>query len=323
MRKVDGIIIINKPQWFTSFDVIAKLRKQLKTKKVGHTGTLDPMATGVLVVCIGKATPLVNILTSEDKVYRTTIKLGIETDTADLTGRITRYIKEDKIFESNDLNLKTLENQTKNVKYISDIAMINYNNNNVFSNEIKFDLDNNKIIDVIKGFIGKQDQIPPLYSSIKIDGKKLYEYARKGENVEIPSRKIEIYDIKDICYDGNNELSYTVHCSKGTYIRSLNEDIAKKLGLIGTTMHLERIKTGKFSIENAICINDVDESKIIPIEKLFDKKIVLEDSQEKMLLNGIEIESENENGIYNLYIGEKYYGLGEVKDKKLKRYIIL
>ena len=320
---MDGIIIINKPQWYTSFDVVAKVRSKFKTKKVGHTGTLDPMATGVLVVCIGKATSLVNVLTSEDKVYRTTIKLGIETDTADLTGRITKYIKDDNIYENNNLNLDSLDNKEKNVKYISDIANINYNNNLTFSEDIMLSLNDEQIKEVLKEFVGKQEQVPPLYSSIKLDGKKLYEYARRGEKVDVPSRPIEIFDIYDISYDGNTQLAYTVHCSKGTYIRSLNEDIAKKLGVVGTTMLLERTKTGKFDIDNAVNIEDISEDKIIPIEKLFDDKIVLEKSQEKSLLNGMEIPVENGDGFYNIYIDDKYYGLGRVTDKILKRYIIL
>ena len=320
---MDGILIINKPQWYTSFDVVAKARKQLGTKKIGHTGTLDPMATGVLVLCIGKATGLVNYLTSEDKIYRTTIKLGIETDTADLTGRITGYIKDGKAYERNNLDMDSIESTEKNVQYLSDIASINYNNNLAFSEDFKFDFSLEQIKEVLGGFIGSQEQIPPMYSSIKVDGKKLYEYAREGEYVEIPAREIEIYDIYDIEWDGKNELSYTVHCSKGTYIRTLNEDIAKELGIVGTTMTLQRIQTGDYTLENANDIENICEEAIVPIEELFSEKIVLKKDQESKLLNGIKIEEEKEEGIYNLYVGRKYLGLGKVEKGFLRRFIIV
>lgn len=319
----DGILIVNKPQWYTSFDVVAKCRKILGTKKIGHTGTLDPMATGVLVLCIGKATGLVNMLTSEDKVYRTTIKLGIETDTADLTGRITGYIKDGKAYERNNLDMDNIVDTEKNVQYLSDIAKINYNNNLAFSEDFKFDLSKEQIDEAIEMFIGVQDQVPPMYSSIKIDGKKLYEYARDGEEIEVPSREIEIYDIYDVEFDGKNELSYTVHCSKGTYIRTLNEDIAKELGIVGTTMVLERIQTGDYTLENAVDIDDISDDGINPIEELFADSIKLDEKDEKKLINGMNIDVTNGDGIYNIYIGNKYYGLGEVTDKKLKRFILL
>ncbi len=320
---MDGIVIINKPQWYTSFDVVAKARKILNTKKIGHTGTLDPMATGVLVLCVGKATGLVDYLTSEDKIYRTTIKLGIETDTADLTGKITGYIKDGKAYENNKIDIENLDSTEKNVQYLSDIAKINYNNNLVFSNDFKFDIPKEKIEETLEGFIGIQEQIPPMYSSIKVDGKKLYEYARDGEYVEIPSREIEIYDVYDISFDGKNELSYTVHCSKGTYIRTLNEDIAKELGIVGTTMKLERVQTGDYSLENAIDIDEIDESQVIPIEELFADSIHLAEEKQEKLLNGMSIKVTDEDGIYNIYINKKYIGLGKVNEGFLKRFIIV
>ncbi len=320
---MDGIIIINKPQWYTSFDVVAKARKALKTKKIGHTGTLDPMATGVLVLCVNKATGLVNFLTSEDKVYRTTIKLGIETDTADLTGKITGYIKDGKAYESNKIDIEKIDSTEKNVSYLSDIARINYNNNLIFANDFSFNFSKEEIEECLEGFVGYQDQIPPMYSSIKVDGKKLYEYAREGEEVEIPSRRIEVYSIYDISFDGKNELSYTVHCSKGTYIRTLNEDIAKELGIVGTTMKLERIKTGDYGLENAIEIEDISEEQIIPIEDLFADKIEIKNNELSKLINGMNIDADFEEGIYNIYCDNKYIGLGKVNNKKLKRFIIV
>ena len=276
----DGILIVDKPQGFTSHDVVAKIRKIIGTKKVGHTGTLDPMATGVLVVCVGAATKLVEYFTAKDKIYEAKIKLGIKTDTADITGNI---------IETSDINV---------IRSISE----------------------EKIREVIKTFIGKQKQVPPMYSSIKVNGMKLYEYARKGIEVKIEPRDIEIFDIFDVKVDGD-EITYTVHCSKGTYIRSLCEDIAKKLGTVGTMSYLRRIKTGEFLIENAITIEEIQEEKIYPIEKLFDNKIYIEKDLSK-LLNGMEIPYDKPDGLYSLYTN-CYIGIGKIKDKKLKREIIL
>lgn len=276
----DGILIIDKPQDFTSHDVVAKIRKIIGTKKVGHTGTLDPMATGVLVVCVGAATKLVEYFTSKDKVYEAKIKLGIKTDTADITGNII---------------------ETSNLDCIKEMI-------------------EDQIKETIKTFIGKQKQVPPKYSSIKVNGMKLYEYARKGIEVKIEPRDIEIFDINNISVE-NDEISYTVHCSKGTYIRSLCEDIATKLGTCGTMSYLRRIKTGEFSIENAITIEEIQEDKIYHMEKLFDNKIVIEKDLDK-LLNGMELPCDKPDGLYSLYTN-CYIGIGKIKDKKLKREIIL
>ena len=276
----DGILIIDKPENFTSHDVVAKVRKIIGTKKVGHTGTLDPMATGVLVVCVGAATKLVEYFTAKDKVYETKIKLGIKTDTADITGNI---------IEAKNLNaIKSLSEE--------------------------------QIHAIIKSFIGKQKQIPPMYSSIKVNGMKLYEYARKGIEVKVEPRDIEIFDIYNIKV-GEDEISYTIHCSKGTYVRTLCEDIATKLGTCGTMAYLRRIKTGNFTIENAIKIEEKKEEKIYSIEKLFDNKIVIENNLNK-LLNGMEIPCDMPDGLYSLYTNH-YIGIGKIKDKKLKREIIL
>lgn len=278
----DGILIIDKPKDFTSHDVVAKIRKIIGTKKVGHTGTLDPMATGVLVVCVGAATKLVEYFTAHDKVYEAKVKLGIKTDTADITGNI----------------IKEMPSET--------LSVIQENKE--------------KIEKVIKGFIGKQKQIPPMYSSIKVNGMKLYEYARKGIEVKIEPREVEIYDIYNISIDGD-EISYTVHCSKGTYIRSLCEDIAEKLGTCGTMSYLRRVKTGDFSIEDAITLDEINEEKIYLMEKLFDNKIQVEKDLNK-LINGMEIPCDKPDGLYSLYTN-CYIGIGKITNKKLKREIIL
>lgn len=184
---INGVIIVNKPKNFTSQDVVSKVKKVLNEKKAGHTGTLDPMATGVLPILVGNATKLSKYLIEHNKTYVAKIKLGQKTDTGDVEGTV---IEE---------------------KPVTDISL-------------------DKVEKVLNSFIGKQKQIPPIYSAIKINGKKLYEYARNGENVEIPEREIEIYSIKLLQL--NEEIEFEVSCSKGTYIRTLCEDIAKALGTV-------------------------------------------------------------------------------------------
>ena len=272
----DGILIINKPQGFTSFDVVAKCRKALQTKKVGHTGTLDPLATGVLVVCMGKATKLVELLTCDDKIYQVEMKFGVKTDTGDITGNVLR---EESV------------------------------------SVIKENLD-----EVLKTFIGKQKQIPPMYSAIKKDGVKLYELARKGIEIEREARDIEIFDISDVSLEGDI-LKYKAHVSKGTYIRVLCEDIAEKLGTCGTMTKLNRIKSGRFCLDEACEIEEISIDKIVSMEKLFDNKIIIEKDLDK-LLNGMKLRVEKPDGIYNLYTNE-YIGIGKIEDNYLKREIIL
>lgn len=273
---LDGILIINKPKDITSFDVISKCRKILHTKKIGHTGTLDPLATGVLVVCVGKATKLVETLTCDEKIYEVEMKFGIKTDTGDITGNI---IKEEKA-----------------------------------------DISNEQIEKILKTFVGKQKQIPPMYSAIKKDGVKLYELARKGIEIEREARDIEIFNISDINYN-ENLLKFKTHVSKGTYIRVLCENIAEKLGTCGTMTNLKRIKSGRFSINEACEIEDISEEKIMSIENLFDNKIVLKKDVEK-LINGIKLKFDMPDGIYNLYT-DKYIGIGKIENNYLKREIIL
>ncbi len=321
----DGILIVNKPQWYTSFDVVAKARKALNTKKIGHTGTLDPMATGVLVLCVNKATNLVDVLTCEDKVYKTTIRLGIQTDTADMAGQIINYdnpviITAEPNIANQSVQIGKDEPEIK--RHLSDASKEQYDFNILVSNDFSFDFSQPQIEEVLKSFVGVSEQIPPMYSSIKVNGKKLYEYARKGESVEIPPRQIEIFNIYDISWNGKSEITYIVHCSKGTYIRALNEDIAKKLGTVGTTMALERIKTGQFSIEQATSI-EVSYDKIISLEDLFSDKIELNNEDIQKLLNGIEIDKGLKDGYYNIYNNDKYIGLGTLKNGKLKRFIIV
>ena len=215
---MNGIIIVNKPYGYTSRDIVNILCKKFKTKRIGHTGTLDPIATGVLILCIGSATKLVEALTSDDKEYIATVELGTLTDTLDNTGNV---IKEEKT--------------------------------NVNVNQIK------KALEKMQGVY---EQEVPMYSAVKINGKKLYEYAREGINVDLPKRMVNIKSlelINNIKYE-NNKTTFQIRChvSKGTYIRSLVNDIAHELGTVGTMTSLNRVKQGIFNISDAYTLEDID-----------------------------------------------------------------
>ena len=283
---MNGLIIINKPIGYTSHDVVNVLRKKLNTKKVGHTGTLDPNATGVLPILVGNATKISKYLIEHEKTYIATIELGKKTDTGDSEGKI---IEEDT-----------------NIKDISE----------------------EELEKVLKGFIGKQNQIPPMYSAIKVDGKKLYEYAREGKKVELQPREIEILDINLIVFN-NNQIKFSVRCSKGTYIRTLCEDIAEKLGTIGYMKELNRTSVNQFNLEESISIDDLDninvQEKIISIEKVFEdkSKINLNDRKLELFLNGVQLTHELEDEVYRIYNNNNFIGLGIVKNKLLKRDIVI
>ena len=213
---MDGIIIINKEKNWTSNDIVQKLKHTFH-EKTGHTGTLDPLATGVLPILVGKGTSLSKYLVNHDKEYIATIRLGEKTSTGDQEGEIIEK------------------------KPVTDDM---------------FDAEN--VRKVLSEFKGKQNQIPPMYSAIKVNGKKLYEYARSGKKVEIEPREIEIFDIDLISISKDmKEIVYKVWCSKGTYIRSLCEDIAERLGTVGFMSGLNRTRVGDFRIEQAVRISDV------------------------------------------------------------------
>ena len=286
---MDGIIIINKEKGCTSHDIVYKAKK-IFNKKVGHTGTLDPNATGVFTLLVGKGTEISKYLINHDKTYEAILQLGEKKDTADSEGQT---IEEKKITP------EMLEEQ--NVK------------------------------NVLKSFEGKQEQVPPMYSAIKVNGKKLYEYARKGEKIEIKPRKIEIYKIDLIKIDIENKtIEFKVECSKGTYIRTLCENIAEKLETVGYMKELKRTKVGEFEIEDAIKIQELEneeikQSNFITLEKYFDKneKIVLEDAKLKLFLNGVKLTYNNKDGIYKIYNKNRFIGIGTIKNKLLKRDIIV
>ncbi len=284
----NGILNIDKPQGITSHDVVDIIRKVLPNQKVGHTGTLDPMATGVLPICIGEATKLSENLTSETKVYKVKILLGVETDTYDVTGKIVfaSVVNKDEIY----------------------------------------------IKERIKRFVGKQMQKPPIYSAIRIDGKRAYSYAREGEKIDLPERPIEIYSIDDINVNLDlNEVEFVVCCSKGTYIRSLANDIGKKIGCGAIMTELERLQTGNFKIENSIKLYDFlklsfeqMQEKIISIEDYYkdSKKVILNEAEFRKFLNGAKFDINTKDKIVRVYFNDLYKGLGIVENNVMKRYIV-
>lgn len=283
---MDGIIIVNKPKNCTSHDIVQKAKKRFN-EKVGHTGTLDPMATGVLPLLIGKGTLCSKYLINHDKIYEVQLTLGKKTDTADIEGTIMEEKKVPKeIFQEP------------------------------------------KIENVLKTFLGKQEQIPPIYSAIKVKGKKLYEYARKGQTVPVQPRQIEIYEIKLLeTHKEEKQIEFQVHCSKGTYIRSLCEDIAKRLGTIGYMSALNRIQVGEFSIEQAITIEELQEQEVsyITMENLFKNKSKIEIIEKRLqpFLNGVKLTMKEPDGVYRIYCNGQFIGMGVVEKEFLKRDIIL
>ena len=283
---MDGIIIINKPKNCTSHDIVYKAKK-ITGEKVGHTGTLDPMATGVLPLLIGKGTLCSKYLINHEKIYEVQLTLGTKTDTADSEG---------KIIEKREVPEELLKKE--------------------------------KVEEILKAFLGKQEQIPPMYSAIKVNGKKLYEYARKGQAVEIKPRKIEIYGIKlNEINEKQKQIEFKVHCSKGTYIRSLCEDIAKRLGTIGYMSALNRIQVGDFNIDQAITIEELQNGTIsyISIEKLFQNKelVDLEAKRLQPFFNGVKLTMKRTDGVYRIYCNNEFIGIGIVQDGFLKRDIVI
>lgn len=255
---MDGILLINKEKNYTSRDIVNIISKELNTKKVGHTGTLDPIATGVLVICVGSSTKLVEYLTSTYKEYEAEIVLGIKTDTGDITGNI---LKEEKVKIEKEQIEKVLKNMTK-----------------------------------------EYYQTVPIYSAVKVNGKKLYEYARNNESVDLPKRKVDIKElelISNITYY-NNKTIFKIRTlvSKGTYIRSLIEDIASSLNTIGTMKNLVRTKQGDFNLKDCYTIEDIKNNKYNFITKEEALKnfytVEVDEYLEKKIKNGCIL-----NNIYN------------------------
>ena len=244
---MDGIILINKKEGITSRDVVNKVCKKLNTNKIGHTGTLDPIATGLMVLCIGEGLKLVQLLTGHDKDYIAKVKLGIKTDTYDITGKV---IEEREVYLNKD-----------------------------------------DLINTLNSFIGEYMQTVPIYSSVRVNGKKLYEYARNNEKVELPKHLVKINDIKLIDFN-KDSFSFKVSVSSGTYIRSLINDIGDRLNIPMTMEELTRTRVGEYKLEDA---SDIDNLTIIPIiDALSIKRIEIKDDLFKKISNGVKVDN-----IYN------------------------
>ncbi|WP_404450106.1 tRNA pseudouridine(55) synthase TruB [Sutcliffiella horikoshii] len=257
---MDGILILNKPKGFTSHDCVFKVRKILKTKKVGHTGTLDPEVTGVLPICIGRATKVVEFLTAEQKTYVAEVTIGTATTTEDQTGEVVEEKRVD----------------------------------NPISKE--------QILSVLQQLKGEIEQTPPMYSAVKIKGKKLYEYAREGKVIDRPSRKVTIHDIfltSDITYEEEKRqvrFSFQVNCSKGTYVRTLAVQIGELLGYPAHMSYLTRVSSGDFTIDQAITLEQLSElaenglvdDYLLPMEKALSSlpKLEISDKVAEKVYNG-------------------------------------
>lgn len=248
---MNGVINVYKEPGYTSHDVVAKLRGILKMKKIGHTGTLDPQAEGVLPVCLGNATKLCDMLTDKTKEYEAVMRLGIQTDTQDMTGTVLAE-------------------------------------NEVSCSEVD-------IRNIMSTFIGKQQQIPPMYSALKVDGKKLYELAREGKEIERKARPIEIFEL-EILEINLPCVRFRVSCSKGTYIRTLCQDIGEKLGCKGCMQHLKRTRVERFLAEDALTLAQIEklrdemavESVLVRVEDMFDAypKAIVSNAYRKAIDNG-------------------------------------
>ncbi len=274
---MDGFILINKEIGETSNNVVQKVKKALKAKKVGHLGTLDPIAEGLLILAVNKATKFSSYFLESDKSYEVKVELGKSTDTDDSSGKI--------IFESNvDLSKKMIRE-------------------NLFS------------------FIGESEQIPPFFSALKYQGKPLYKYAREGQFINKPARKIIIKEINDFKYS-NKVCSFTVYCSKGTYIRSLARDLGEKLKCGAHMIALKRIRQHNFKLSDAVNILEISKEKIVPIEAAFNnfKKIIINSEDAKKFINGVKnIYNDNPDNLYKISNNEGIFlGIGQIKNRNLR-----
>ncbi len=282
---MNGIIVIDKPKGRTSHDMVYFIRRMTGIKKVGHTGTLDPDATGVLPLCIGNGTKVSDMLLESDKCYRAELILGKTTDTQDLSGNV---------LEEKEVNLSEEE-----------------------------------IVKAAESFVGEIEQIPPMYSAIKQDGKKLYELARKGIEVERKPRRVTVNEITIVKID-KNTVTIDVDCSKGTYIRTLCSDIGEKLGCGGCMGDLRRTKAGMFNIDESHTVEEIEKLKengklgdiILPVDSVFMKypKIQLNEKQVKSVTNGIRMTYKGVEGqTYRVYDNNnEFLCISKIEDGKLR-----
>ena len=278
---MNGVLLINKEKGITSSDVVVRLKHILNTKKVGHTGTLDPLAEGLMLVTVGKATKISSLLTEKYKEYIATFELGYQTDTYDTEGKV--------INKSNKL------------------------------------VDKDKIIEVINSYKKTYLQEVPIYSSVKVNGKKLYEYARNNIEVELPKREVEIKDIEILSIEENKVVIKTF-VSKGTYIRSLINDIGLSLETYATMTDLIRTKVDKYNLEDAYTLEDVEENnyKLLSIEEVLDyPKIELDDELYKKVSNGVKLSNDyNINDKVILKYNDHLVAIYEEKDNYLIPFIV-
>lgn len=282
---MNGIIVVNKPQEFTSFDVVAIMRGCFKTKKVGHSGTLDPMATGVLPVFIGGATKAISVLPESGKSYRAGFRLGVTSDTLDIWGECTEQ-------KSTDISVEIFRS-------------------------------------VLERFRGDIEQVPPMYSALKVNGQKLCDLARKGIEVERKPRSITISRLKLIEFDGRDGV-IEVDCSSGTYIRSLVDDIGKALGTGAVMTSLVRTRACGFSLDESYPLDELKnrpleelEKLLKPIEEIFAEypEICLDNKQERLYLNGVRLDVKRLNGdfkegMYRVF-GSEFYGIAKIENGEL------
>jgi len=273
---MDGFFLLNKEKGLTSNQLVQKIKKNLSLKKAGHLGTLDPMATGLMVIAVNRATKFSSYFLESDKSYYATVKLGTSTDTDDALGNV---------IEISD-NFPTKEKTYK----------------------------------VLNSFHGKSLQKAPYYSALKHKGKPLYKYAREGDLISKPPREINIFSIKDFIFN-HDEFSFLIHCSKGTYIRSIARDLGKKLGCCAHLSELKRVSQGKFNINQASGIEMVETNNLISIEEAFKEfsNIKLRNDQLKIFLNGGKLKNiNNEDNDYRIYdLSSNFLGLGNVTDNVL------
>ena len=278
---MNKLIVVNKEKGFTSRDVVNKLNHIFNTKKIGHTGTLDPMATGVLVCLIGKYTKLVDLITSYDKEYIATIKLGIKTDTLDTTGNIIDQC-------SHNLTKEDIEK-------------------------------------VFASFVGEYEMTVPKYSAVKINGKKLYEYARSGEEIELPIRNVEIYELELLDYH-DDIIKFRTKVSKGTYIRSLIDDICTKLNTLGAMDSLVRTKQGNFCIDDSYTLDDIEKNnyQALSIKDFLDCEVVdIDEDLQKKISNGVTVKNiYNKDLVLFMYNGIEV-AIYKKENLELKPYVML
>lgn len=297
---MNRVFIINKPINFTSQDAVSKFKKIMQIKKAGHTGTLDPLATGVLPILTNNCTKLSKYLIEHNKEYIATIKLGIKTSTGDNEGEI--------------IENKPVNDDIYNIDFVNKKGLL---------------------FDVVNEFIGTIEQTPPIYSAIKVNGKKLYQYARQNETVTIPKRQVKIYSIDVIEINKQDQqITIKVSCSTGTYIRTLCEDIASKLNTVGYTYKLIRTKVDRFDLSNSVSFEELEQNKdntewveshSYSMESVMKdyNRYDLDERFKELFINGTQIKVDIKDNVYNIYIKNNYIGLGIVQKGMLKRDIIL